>query len=212
MPATKEAVSDRAEQFVWEIQPAAARWVTRAIDALAARNPILQKLADQLREVTGTRLVDWVDHLALRETDSPGLIGELAGIGYNADRQVEQTVWRHTLGMFPPVIVNGGRAGIALRCDSVDTACVALPPVLGLPPVAPEKVIGPRGGMFRHVVLDDHVDARPVARRAPWLQPVRLDREFVATNRGRCPTPERNSQPPAELPRTRGRFRRGAEG
>ena len=159
MPATKEAISDQADQFVWEIQPRAARWVTRAIDALAARNPVIDKLADQLRDVTGTRLVDWVDHLALCDTDSPDLIGELAGVGYNADRQAGQNVWRHTLGMFPPVIVNGGRTGIALRCDSVDAALRALPQALGLPPVDAGQVIGPRGGMVRHVVLDGRADA-----------------------------------------------------
>jgi hypothetical protein len=159
MQAAKEAVSDQHDEFDWKIQPAAARWVTRAIDALAARNPVVQKLAYELREFTGTRLVDWVDHLALSDADSLALIGELADVGYHPSNNAEQTVWRHSLGMFPPVIVNGGRTGLALRCESIDACLMALPPALGLQRPDAEQVIGPRGSMYRHVVLDDRVDA-----------------------------------------------------
>jgi hypothetical protein len=159
MPATHDAVAEQLEQFAWTPQPQAARWVTRALEAFRARNPAIEKLAYELREFTGTRLVDWVDHFALSDTDSLGLIGELADVGYQPTDQSDQTIWRHSLGMFPPVIVNGGRTGLALRCDSVDVALLALPPALGLHPAEAELVIGPRGGMYRHLVLDEHLDA-----------------------------------------------------
>ena len=159
MSATTEIGAPAPDQFDWKIQPMAARWVTRALDALAARNPVIQKLAYQLHEFTGTRLVDWVDHLALSDTDSLGLIGELADVGYSLDDQHGPAVWRHSLGMFPPVIVNSGRTGIALRCDNVEAAIMALPPALGLHRIDSEQVVGPRGGMYRHVVLDERVDS-----------------------------------------------------
>jgi hypothetical protein len=159
MQDTKTAVTDGQDQFVWKTQPAAARWVTRTIDSLAARNPVIEKLGHQLRDFTGTRLVDWVDHFALSDDSALGLIGELADIGYIQQHDAEHSVWRHPLGMFPPVIVNSGRTGLALRCDCVDAARLALPPMLGLHPLAAEQVIGPRGGMYRHAVIDDHVDA-----------------------------------------------------
>src|SRR5947208_11154988 len=39
-------------------------------------------------------------------------------------------------------------------------ACVfALPPMLGLHHGDPAQIIGPRGGIYRHIVLDEHVDA-----------------------------------------------------
>jgi hypothetical protein len=158
MQDTKTAVADGQDQFVWKTQPAAARWVKRTIDSFAARNPTIEKLGHQLRDYTGTRLVDWVDHFALSDDSALGLIGELADIGYAQQRE-EEGVWRHPLGMFPPVIVNGGRTGLALRCDSVDAARLALPAVLGLHPADAEQVIGPRGGMYRHVAIDEHVDA-----------------------------------------------------
>jgi hypothetical protein len=160
MPITNGTVTDQADQFVWEIQPQAARWVTRAINELAARNPVFNELADQLREITGTRLVDWIDHVVLSKTDSRDLMDELQDFGYIADRQAEQTVWRHTLGMFPPVVVGRGRGGIALRCDAIDAALSALPPALGLPPADAKRIIGPAGGQYRHVVLDDRAEAQ----------------------------------------------------
>ena len=159
MQTTKAPTTHDQDQFVWKTQPAAARWVTRTIDLLAARNPVIAKLAHQLRDFTGTRLVDWVDHLALSDEDSLGLIAELADVAYQQQDDVDGSAWRHPLGMFPPVIVNGGRTGLALRCDSVDACMLALPPMLGLHPTDAEQVIGPRGGRYRHVVIDEQIDA-----------------------------------------------------
>jgi hypothetical protein len=160
MPAVKEvSLGQQPDQFAWKTQPAAARWVTRTIESLAARNPFIEKLGRQLHDFTGTRLADWIDHFALSDEDSLGLIGELADIGYVQQAPHQESVWRHPLGMFPPVIANGGRTGLALRCDSVEACIFALPPMLGLHRVDPEQIIGPRGGMFRHVVIDEHVDA-----------------------------------------------------
>ena len=96
MQDTKTAIADGQDQFVWKTQPAAARWVMRTIDSLAARNPVIEKLARQLHDFTGTRLVDWVDHFALTDENALGLIGELADVGYHADRtRPEHSVWRH---------------------------------------------------------------------------------------------------------------------
>jgi hypothetical protein len=159
MQDNKTAVADSQDQFVWKTQPAAARWVTRTIDSLAARNPVIEKLARQLRDFTGTRLVDWIDHFALSNDSAIGLIGELADIGYSQQNDADHSVWRHSLGMFPPVIVNGGRTCVALRCDSIDACVFALPSMLGLHALDPAQIIGPRGGMYRHVVIDDHLDA-----------------------------------------------------
>lgn len=158
-PVAESSAADSQDQFVWKTQPAAARWVTRTIESLAARNPVIAKLAGQLRDFTGTRLVDWVDHFDLSDDSALGLIGELADIGYTQQTDADANVWRHPLGMFPPVIVNCGRTGLALRCDCVDAARLALPAMLGLHPIDAEQVIGPRGGMYRHVMLDDHVEA-----------------------------------------------------
>jgi hypothetical protein len=160
MQDSQTAVADGQEQFIWKTQPAAARWVALAIDSLAARNPVIEKLGQQLRDYTGTRLVDWVDHIALSDDSALGLIGELADIGYSQQNGSDEGAWLHPLGMFPPVVVNGGRTGLALRCDCVDAARLALPPMLHLHPIDGDQVIGQRGGTYRHVMIDDHVDAQ----------------------------------------------------
>lgn len=159
MPTMTEAPDRDQDQFIWKTQPIAARWVTRTIESLTARNPVIAKLTQVLRDFTGTRLVDWIDHFALSDADSLGLIGELADVGYVQSASRDGSVWRHPLGMFPPVIVNGGRTGIALRCDHVDAAILALPRMLGLRDVDAEQVIGPRGGLYRHVALDERASA-----------------------------------------------------
>jgi hypothetical protein len=159
MSTITEPVTEQSDQFDWKIQPVAARWVTRALDALTARNPLIAKLAYELREFTGTRLVDWVDHVALSDTDSLGLIGELPDVGYHPTQKDNECIWQHSLGMFPTVIVNGGRTGLALRCDCADAALLALPPALGIPRLDPELIIGARGGMLRHFVLDGRLEA-----------------------------------------------------
>jgi hypothetical protein len=156
MQVTKEPVNAEQDQFAWTTQPAAARWLARTLESIAKRNPVIAKLSDQLRDVTGTRLTDWIDHVALSDADSLGLIGELADIGYSQPGLEEQGVWRHPLGMFPAVIVGGSRTRIALRCDSVDDCLSALPQKLGLPHVDSKQVTGPRGGTYRHVVIDHH--------------------------------------------------------
>lgn len=159
MPDTTTAIAGSHDEFVWKTQPAAARWVTRTIESFAERNPLIAKLAGQLRDFAGTRLVDWVDHFALDGEYAEGLVSELTNIGYQQHNDADKSVWCHPLGMFPPVIVSGGRTALALRCDCVDAARLALPAVLGLRPVDAEQVIGARGGMYRHVVLDDRVNA-----------------------------------------------------
>ncbi|HVT28756.1 MAG TPA: hypothetical protein VHE81_12150 [Lacipirellulaceae bacterium] len=159
MQVTKETAAAEQDQFAWTTQPAAARWLTRTIGALAERNAVIAQLAEELRKLTGTRLVDWIDHLALSDADSMGLIGELADIGYSQPGLEEQGVWRHPLGMFPAVIVGGTRTRMALRCDSVDDCLSALPQKLGLPRVDSDGITGRRGGTFRHVAIDHHPDA-----------------------------------------------------
>ncbi|MEX0612083.1 MAG: hypothetical protein WD229_08170, partial [Pirellulales bacterium] len=162
MSATTETAS---EQFTWEVQPAAARWVARVIDSLAARNPAIARLGRILRERTGTRLVDWVDHLALDDADGDILGRELLEIGYVEQPVGGRSVWRNRLGMFPPVITDGQPARLAIRCDCVDDCLAALPSAMGLPRPAEDDNVGERGGPCRTARLDaDGVELSVVER------------------------------------------------
>jgi hypothetical protein len=143
-----------ADQFAWETQPAAARWMQRAIDSLVARQPTLERLRQILVEQTGTRLVDWVDHLLLGSDESSALCRELPAVGYVAGEVAAQTVWQHPLGMFPQVVVDVGGDGVGLRVESVDAALAALPDALQLPPGRVGEAVGDRGGPYRQARID----------------------------------------------------------
>jgi hypothetical protein len=150
MPATKTS----AEQFAWETQPAAASWVQRAIDMLAKRQPTVDRLRRVLRQQTGTRLVDWVDHFWMGSEETSAHCRELADVGYVADGAGARTVWRHSLGMFPSVLTGGGDDGVGLRVESVEAALAALPAAIELAPGQAGQAIGERGGPFRKAQLD----------------------------------------------------------
>ena len=150
MPATTEST---LQQYTWEVQPAAARWVARAVEILAEHNPAIDRLGALLHEETGTRLTDWIDHLSIGDDEFAALQAELPDVGYVAGPNGPLAVWRQPLGMFPPVLVEAGRVGVGLRCDSIDDCLTALPPRLGLPAVPSEQVNGVRGGPFRRACL-----------------------------------------------------------
>jgi hypothetical protein len=140
-------------EFTWEVQPAAARWVATTVATLAKRNPTVERLGQVLREQTGTRLLDWIDHVALESKDFAHVERELVEVGYEALSNGDAEVWRHHLGMFPPVVIDAGRTGIGIRCESIEDCLAALPPALGLTNISNKEVIGVRGGQYRECLL-----------------------------------------------------------
>jgi hypothetical protein len=146
------AAPSALNEYTWEVQPAAAQWVAAAIADLSKRSPSIERLGRMLYEQTGTRLVDWVDHLALGD-ESGALEDQLLDVKYELDSNGDGNVWRHPLGMFPPVIVSAGRVGIGIRCESVDDCLAELPNALGLSQPKAIDVTGVRGGPFRQAKL-----------------------------------------------------------
>jgi hypothetical protein len=141
------------EEYTWEVQPAAARWVARTVKSLAGRNPTIERLEHLLRDQTGTRLVDWVDHLAFDGAEFAKVEHELAEFGYVTDSNGGGTIWRHPLGMFPPVVMEAGRVGVGIRCESIDDCLAKLATSLELTSSDIRKESGVRGGQFRQAEL-----------------------------------------------------------
>jgi hypothetical protein len=142
------------DEFTWEVQPEAARWVAKTVATLEERNPTLKRLSQVLRDETGTRLLDWIDHLALETKDFAVVKRELIEVGYEESSNGPFAVWRHHLGMFPPVVVDAGRTGIAIRCESIDDCLAALPAALGLSDISASDVNGVSGGRYRECLLN----------------------------------------------------------
>lgn len=152
-----------AQDFVWEVQPAAARWLHSAVASFADKNRLIAALAGALHDRTGTRLVDWLDYLAFDGASLTASPAELRAVGYAADHR-EDYVWRHALGMFPPVITNAACPGVALRCESVEAGLERLPAAIGLRPRKLDQgTSAPPGSPLRIASLD------PQAEVQVWL-------------------------------------------
>jgi hypothetical protein len=154
MVATKDAAP---AEYRWEVQPVAAQWIGNVIATLSERDPTIHRLAELLRNETGTRLVDWLDHIALDRTVLADAVRKLSEVGYAAD-SADNRVWRHPRGMFPPILLDAGHVGLALRCESVDACLAVLPKALELNAVDAGRVTGPRGAPYRYAPFGQQRD------------------------------------------------------
>src|SRR5258705_13552570 len=68
------------DEFQWTVQPIAEQMVREALQDATARSPFLADLGRRMRDETGTRLVDWVDHLVV--PDAGGLRERLRNAGF----------------------------------------------------------------------------------------------------------------------------------
>lgn len=103
--------------FHWECQPTAAAIVQQLVDNFCARSPAALRMKEKLLRETGTRLTDWVDHIALRgdEVDRAALAD--AGFTFNSIDGIP--VAEHAGGMFPTLRLDGTSFGLGMKVESV---------------------------------------------------------------------------------------------
>lgn len=99
----------------WEPQPAGAAWVAKQLDGFRRQHPDVLIFEELLRERTGTRLLDWIDHLHLTSVD--GI--EAAGFVKASDG------WYEHPGALLPVVKQSSHDRMLLRIDSVSDFYVA---------------------------------------------------------------------------------------
>jgi hypothetical protein len=120
--------------FHWEVQPAAGALVQDLLGQICARSLTAQRLAERLLQETGTRLIDWIDHLEV--PDLPGLDSRLIHAGFHPAAE-GVVVFRHEGGLFPSVVLTGdGSYALHLRVESVVDALQAhelAVPIAGAP-------------------------------------------------------------------------------
>jgi hypothetical protein len=119
-----ETKSADHRSFQWGRYPETDAKVDGWIRAGLGANEFAARLARRMAEETGTRFVDWVDHLVLG--DRAGLAEELERLGYTREWQVvyafRSPVYRHEGGIFPRVVVVDDRREVvkmALKVESV---------------------------------------------------------------------------------------------
>lgn len=99
----------------WEPQPLGAAWVAAVVNRIRSLHRDLSDFELQLRQQTGTRLIDWVDHLVV--SDIEGI--EQAGFVKALDG------WYEHPGALLPVIRQGDAEAIFLRVDSASDFVIA---------------------------------------------------------------------------------------
>ena len=99
----------------WEPQPIGAAWVAAVVRRFRSLHRDLSDFELQLRQQTGTRLIDWVDHLVV--SDLEGI--EQAGFVRAIDG------WYEHPGALLPVVRKGDAEAIFLRVDSASDFAIA---------------------------------------------------------------------------------------
>lgn len=81
-PTLPENAPDFMKQWNWQPQPAAWALLNELVGVFLSRNPFAARLAERMKRETGTRFVDWVDHLVAPEATLGGLSAKLASAGF----------------------------------------------------------------------------------------------------------------------------------
>lgn len=111
MPVPSPVLSD----VRWQPQPAAFAWVKAQLEALCADSPALAALGRSLRERTGTRLLDWLDFLAVAGNPAD----DLRALGFQpVDLGAGGPSWQHP-GAVLPTVRTGGLRGAGIKVESV---------------------------------------------------------------------------------------------
>ncbi len=115
----KPVPTDQSLQaFQWKPQPDAAALIAEAMGSFIADSPCIARFAERLQTETGTRLLDWTDHIALPASD--GLQQRLERAGFTCQGADACPVWDHPSGLFPQIITHKWLVNrLAIRVESV---------------------------------------------------------------------------------------------
>ncbi|HYC71684.1 MAG TPA: hypothetical protein VEB66_10785 [Opitutaceae bacterium] len=91
--------------FNWPLAYEAEALLSRFINAFLEKNPVAARLAERMRDETGTDFFEWTDHFVL----SPAHVAALRGAGLApeaSDAPLGHTVYAHPHAMLPRVLVS----------------------------------------------------------------------------------------------------------
>ncbi len=109
---------DPNTNFNWQRHPDAADLIGHLVQSMVTALPFAVVLERRMREETGTRLVDWIDHLCLPHTSETS--DALSRCGYHAEETTSQQAWRHEGAMVPVIRLGDFDAmRIAIKVESV---------------------------------------------------------------------------------------------
>ena len=107
------------ENFDWQRCPEVGRQVATRVDRIVGAHSDASRLRQRMLDETGTRLIDWVDHLSL-PLDDP-FAQNVEKLGYvQSSSELDGQVWRHPQAMVPTIrFQDRNSQDLFLRVDSV---------------------------------------------------------------------------------------------
>ncbi|HEV8291070.1 MAG TPA: hypothetical protein VGP94_04080, partial [Tepidisphaeraceae bacterium] len=107
------------EQFSWQPQPRAQQLVHDLLAQFLSRSPQTAKLGERMRDETGTRLVDWIDHFAFPH--SSDLEQQLNYAGFKEiSLPGAKRCFVQEQGIFPVIVLTDGEPiRTAIKVESV---------------------------------------------------------------------------------------------
>lgn len=113
---------------LWYPQPEPAAVIDKLIQLASESCDFLHTLSERLYRETGTRLVDWVDHLAFPPETMVGeeTLGEALGrTGFESTDRNGWKVQCNPRGMFPPIDLSSSVRRVVLKAESVSDFLLA---------------------------------------------------------------------------------------
>jgi len=108
-------VSNPLNGFNWQPQPLAAALVSESVQNISAASSEIALLAQRMRDETGTRLIDWLETIAIEE--SPAMLEKISAAGFVKG---EGNFWRNPRGLFPKLLLHSEGAAVEIKVDSVE--------------------------------------------------------------------------------------------
>ncbi len=89
------------EDFQWKTEAGAAQIVSQLVAHLIRGIPFASELAERMLAESGTRIIDFVDHVLVKVDAS--LVQRLAEAGFTRIQCDAETRWQHARGLFPTI-------------------------------------------------------------------------------------------------------------
>jgi hypothetical protein len=121
--------TDPLAAFQWTPQPAAEALVREIVADFLAANTFAAELARRMRDETGTRFIDWLDHLSVPAAHAARL--QEAGFVRG------EAGFVHEGGIFPMILLGEGRAAIKVESVADFLSAWQIDGPIDAPPLAP---------------------------------------------------------------------------
>jgi hypothetical protein len=97
------------QEYTWLRHPEAEAFVLERLDRFLRAMPTVEAFTTNLLTQTGSRLIDWLDHLILADGDAPR--GQLADLGFELEEvpvAPGDAVFYHPVALFPRLVLRAG--------------------------------------------------------------------------------------------------------